>query len=211
MAQQLHQAGEEIALLALIDEPPATGFRFSNAFRFIATVFLPTVWPYVFEYFQLLAGRGPKVGNRGESQNGEKGAVLTGRKESAGGAGSWLAEALRVMRVTQVNLQAGHSYSPQPYPGHVTLFRTTYAAYGENRHLPDLGWQALAQGGLEIHPMPGRHFNLLRKPHVQVLAGQLRSCIDTAVNQHQGLNLGHRVHQPPASQILQRGEATTNR
>ena len=85
-------------------------------------------------------------------------------------------EILRVVRVIQANIQAQFDYAPQPYPGPLTLLRTSYA-YGENGKSSHLGWRAWAQGGVDIYRVPGNHLSLLRKPNVQVLADQLRRCL----------------------------------
>jgi aspartate racemase len=39
-------------------------------------------------------------------------------------------------------------------------------------------WRELAQGGMEVHLIPGNHQNIVDEPNVQVLADTLRSCID---------------------------------
>jgi hypothetical protein len=47
-------------------------------------------------------------------------------------------------------LHAQSQYQPRPYPGVITLFRICFADTSE-----DLGWRDIAQGGLEIHLIPG--------------------------------------------------------
>jgi aspartate racemase len=57
---------------------------------------------------------------------------------------------------------------PEPYPGRVTLFRPTKRPGDSYRDFA-LGWQNASIGGLEIHEIPGRHIEMLRKPSVEVL------------------------------------------
>lgn len=41
-----------------------------------------------------------------------------------------------------------------------------------------LGWQDLSATPVEIHVIPGNHYTMLAKPNVQVLADELRNCLD---------------------------------
>ena len=71
-------------------------------------------------------------------------------------------------------------YVPQPYGGRVTLFRN-----GKENETPEhqLKWAQLAQGGLEVHVVPGDHKTILLEPHVNVLAERLRACIEAALSE----------------------------
>lgn len=43
---------------------------------------------------------------------------------------------------------------------------------------PTQGWGELATGGLlDIQPIPGDHYAILRAPHVQLVAQQLATCL----------------------------------
>jgi thioesterase domain-containing protein/NRPS condensation-like uncharacterized protein/acyl carrier protein len=78
---------------------------------------------------------------------------------------------------------AAMNYRARPWPGPLTLFRT--AVQSDQRLPMDLGWTPLAQGGIEMHELPGDHDLVFREPNIQVLAAQLRACLDlskTAVN-----------------------------
>jgi thioesterase domain-containing protein len=39
----------------------------------------------------------------------------------------------------------------------------------------------VATGGLAVYLVPGAHYNMLREPHVQTLAAQLRTCVANAL------------------------------
>jgi fatty-acyl-CoA synthase len=66
-------------------------------------------------------------------------------------------------------LAAMRRYTPLPYSGHVTLFRTA----GRLLHAPsdDHGWGQLA--AVKIHLIDGSHGTILKPPHVTSLAAQL--------------------------------------
>jgi thioesterase domain-containing protein len=43
-----------------------------------------------------------------------------------------------------------------------------------------LGWGRLAAGGVEIEVVPGNHYTMLRKPHVEAVGECLTTCLDEA-------------------------------
>jgi pyochelin synthetase len=73
-------------------------------------------------------------------------------------------------------------YDPGPYAGSISLF-VAADREPDQADYPDVieGWRKLALGGLEVFSVPGAHHEIGREPNVQVLAGQLRSCIDKAL------------------------------
>lgn len=75
--------------------------------------------------------------------------------------------------------RAGQRYTPQVYPGNVTLFRATLQPLGI---VPDttLGWEKLVGGELEIYEIPGHHGSIVAEPYVSVLAEKLKFCIEKA-------------------------------
>jgi thioesterase domain-containing protein len=85
----------------------------------------------------------------------------------------------RVFAVYQANQQAFRRYRPQPSPCRVTLFR----AGGDHPHAlanPDLGWARLAP--VEIIHVPGNHHTMMNEPHIAVLAGRLRGCLEAVAH-----------------------------
>jgi thioesterase domain-containing protein/acyl carrier protein len=88
-----------------------------------------------------------------------------------------LAQAQRLMQMLKSHIYAGKIYIPQPYRGRVTLFRASEEAAADSEDLT-LGWQELAVEGVDLHWVPGNHLTMVREPHVQVLAKQLRACLD---------------------------------
>ena len=85
----------------------------------------------------------------------------------------------RLLRdVEQFNWLAARNYVPQVYDGKVTLFW----ASSDLRASYDLvsGWNVLAQRGMELHEIPGNHLNIIKEPHVTVLAKKLNECLQRA-------------------------------
>ncbi|MBU6399951.1 MAG: amino acid adenylation domain-containing protein [Verrucomicrobia bacterium] len=70
------------------------------------------------------------------------------------------------------HIRALFAYHPQPYAGHVTLFRTRgypwFCSFD-----PSYGWASLAAGGVTVRVVPGAHESILAEPHVRELAGAL--------------------------------------
>jgi amino acid adenylation domain-containing protein len=72
---------------------------------------------------------------------------------------------------------AHRNYRLAPQPVAVHLFRCTEHAY----YLQDaeyLGWREFAQGGVQIHEVPGNHFNLFAAPHDAACARVLQAALD---------------------------------
>ncbi|NEQ24194.1 MAG: hypothetical protein F6K28_34745 [Microcoleus sp. SIO2G3] len=84
-----------------------------------------------------------------------------------------------MLRVYQANTQANLNYVPQLYPNPITLLRTSGESNTAHKD-PNLGWSQLSRRKVEVYQVPGNHLTLLKKPHVQVLAEQLRQCIEKA-------------------------------
>ena len=176
MAQQLLSAGQEIGLLALLETwPPASATprwharatRPSAVAGFIAgrlRLYVETLarlrgrqrLHYLFGRLKLLSDllrhRDPLRGVRAEFHR---------------------------HAVSRANLLAFQQYGPRPYPGRILFFRA------EARRLTSDGdarlwWRQLA-GGLEVHSVPcDDSGQMLKEPHVRMLAAQLTRCIERA-------------------------------
>ncbi|MCB0213532.1 MAG: hypothetical protein KDJ52_29585, partial [Anaerolineae bacterium] len=145
MAQQLHQARQEVGLLAIIDTPLTLSPL--GASKVFLTTVLPHLWPYVSDYL----------------------AQQSGRSQSKSRLNFKSPEVQRLMRVLRANLQAGRRYRPQRYPGQITLFKTAIS-----HRSVTWGWDDIASSGVEIDSIPGHHMNVLRSPQVETLAEKLR-------------------------------------
>lgn len=75
--------------------------------------------------------------------------------------------------------EASHTYRRLPYDGPVVLFRASEQPVGCYPD-PYCGWKALANGPLEIIEVPGDHVSIVEAPNVNVLAGHLRCALERA-------------------------------
>jgi thioesterase domain-containing protein len=163
MARQLEAQGEPIAFLALFDTFVDPGFEPDDA--------------EVLARWALDHIPGCRADWRTLTPGGQLAHVLD-RARATGEMILVLAylEALRILPFYRVQYHARHAYGPRPYSGHVTLFRVDKPDWAPPA--PDMGWAALAAGGVTIYDMPGRHLTMMEPPYVDVLAAQLRACLE---------------------------------
>ncbi|MBD2076663.1 amino acid adenylation domain-containing protein [Phormidium sp. FACHB-592] len=171
MAQQLTQAGQQVGLLAMLDTPAPTSHQPSlgQSLKFLLGTALWSTLPFLLDY----------------------GAIAANRLRSLTWVSRWQWSALirrlpeesrlqlldesaiaPLLRIVYANAQAAYRYVPQPYPDRITLFKATEQAdvMGQDS---TLGWSTLTTD-VQLHPVPGNHLSLLKQPHVQTLAQQLR-------------------------------------
>ena len=83
--------------------------------------------------------------------------------------------------------RAAHAYTPQTYPGQVTVFRASrmdaetireYREIGVDPSDPEMGWGELSAEPVNVHMVPGYHETMCQEPYVRTLAEALRACID---------------------------------
>ena len=84
----------------------------------------------------------------------------------------------RIQRVRDAQRRALWSYVPQVYPDRITYFLREEFSGSPRTRIGD--WYDLAAGGLDVRVVTGNHATMWREPHVQVLAEQLRACLDEA-------------------------------
>ncbi|HEX4481396.1 MAG TPA: amino acid adenylation domain-containing protein [Rudaea sp.] len=84
-----------------------------------------------------------------------------------------LPHGLRYRELERANMSAFYRYEAQNYAGKLTLFRAVEQPYELNKSR-DLGWNAVAQGGLHIVDIPGTHDTLIEQP---VLLTELRNVL----------------------------------
>lgn len=176
MAQQLHQQGQTIGTLVMFDTFgsgcfPRLSFRQQHYWNYLWQLGLSkSLWQEVRELLQrkLRTLMSQLYLSLGHSLNHAGSSAL----------------------VAEANMQAKKGYTPIVYPGRVMLFRANEPSTFSKLYLPtpedwlsrdpQHGWSGLASKGLEIHDVTGNHFSLFEKPHVQVLAQQLKACLNQA-------------------------------
>jgi amino acid adenylation domain-containing protein len=77
--------------------------------------------------------------------------------------------------IEEINFTAVRDYVPQTYPGDVTLFLAPDLTGDYDLHD---GWRGLVEGRIETHDITGDHINIVKEPHVRVLAEKLRGCLE---------------------------------
>jgi thioesterase domain-containing protein len=168
IARRLTAAGEEVALLAVLDAGPKPKQEEGEARPNLDAADL-----LADEFRAVLAVTAEEIRALPE---GERLPWLFSRAEAVGKlpAGLDLAYVERLLATFQAHQQAALAYRPGPYPGRLTLFR----AVGDLASRPDLamGWNGLA-ADLEIVKVPGGHEDMVAPPHLETLAAKLRELL----------------------------------
>jgi thioesterase domain-containing protein len=200
MAQQLTAAGEEIGLLALIDEPaPLSEHRPSSreVTAFFLRGVLRNIWPHLHDYLYLVSS----ARERQEPPPGELDRLVRWGLNrqflesflARSAMANFLPPDSRLLALRQpailpmfrlflIHAWQTYAYKPRAYPHRVTLFSTQEVRNGRGGREASMGWRTLAAGGVESHEIPGGHLSLLKPPHVQVLATKLADCLTRTRN-----------------------------
>nr|WP_081431391.1 non-ribosomal peptide synthetase [Moorena bouillonii] len=165
MAQQLSAAGEEVALLALIDsyspvaidQPKQVDQQMmaSSLAKDLGSVF-GTELPIAVEDLKL-GGLEQQLQHILQEAKG-----LNILPPEIG-----MEQMRKLFGVFQANLMAMYRYQPQPYSGRIVLF------CARELEPEDRGWNDLAVGDLETYRIPGDHYTMIRSPDVEILAKHL--------------------------------------
>jgi amino acid adenylation domain-containing protein len=175
MAQQLHKAGQQVALLAIFDTPAPTRSSsitpgiardrriYRQGLQFLLTTVARSVLPFLADYGHLLIASAFSQLNRPRQFDAKTRARLLHEL------------ALRsLIEIYHANMRAFLSYAPQVYPGAITLFSAQQSPAPDRLR----GWQDLTTGGVKVYPVPGNHLTMMRQPHVQTLSQRLWQCLD---------------------------------
>ena len=170
MAQQLTAAGEDVAMLGLID----TSSHYGKRLRTQAAQ-PPSAWRRLrarlrgLSPLQALAALARMPGNRIAAARGRRTVADLRRR------GEPLPHELRYAHVEATHLRAYRDYVVQPWAGRLTLFRAAQqdAELGDD---PLLGWGGIA-GEVEVFDIPGTHRGIVEKPE---LPPRLAEAIDAA-------------------------------
>jgi thioesterase domain-containing protein len=93
-----------------------------------------------------------------------------------------LADVRNLFKVFKANVGAMYNYTPEPLDVRVTLLRASEHFRIEGEQDRRMGWGAVALGGVEVHDVPGNHFNIVREPYVKSLAEKLFEGLEEAQN-----------------------------
>jgi thioesterase domain-containing protein len=87
-----------------------------------------------------------------------------------------VSQARRFVELCKADFRATRNYVLHRYPGRIILFRADEEPGGASPD-PAFGWGEWAAGGVEVHAVPGNHANMVYRPHVEVLAAKLKTCL----------------------------------
>lgn len=175
MAQQLHVMGEKVALIALMDTPGPGAYRLKTPLR-RAFGHAGNVWRYGYPYLHAKIEKQLKKLKRKPS----------GRDNANTGSKSRLISDAEQLRGIFKQRAAG--YQVKPYAGRVTLFAIEQRG-GTSDSLfdpalgtisPSLGWDKVAEHGVERYALSGGHLAILKEPFVRTLGELLRQCLERA-------------------------------
>jgi thioesterase domain-containing protein len=176
VARQLRATGDEVRLVAILDEGPRPKRSLSRHLRYPWLVLKNL--PFWIAEDILCTGLRENVARvRRTVKDWTRRALGI---SAAIGASRALVERIwdvdgiapAVRKVMENNLQLFLAYAPKPYPGPIMLFRARARPLLHSLDR-DLGWGKLAAGGVEIIDLPGSHDNLLREPNMRVVAERL--------------------------------------
>ncbi len=177
MAQLLHDAQEEVSLLALIDAWSHVGRHRVSLGRWLKltreriagmssaerTAFVAFWIRRVFQEFVLFP--------------------IRSRFYSIGWSiCQWAGRPMpRFLRnPEEANRHIAKTYRAQPYQGDAVLLQADRTDWTHaDRHD---GWRQLVLGGLEVRNIPGIHIQILQEPYVETLAKELKRCMEEARN-----------------------------
>lgn len=176
MAHQLQQQGQRVALLvslngATYDYPQLLGSVPERALRHLRTL-LRLKPADAFAYLkERLQQRGARTWKRARKRI-RKSARAQNLQPTPGRQSRHPPHHRKMVRTLK---RANREYNPQVYPGQLTLFRTL------GKHDDELGWGKLFKDGVEIHEIAANDsMDIFKEPHVEVLAKELRDCLDNA-------------------------------
>ena len=176
MAHQLSVAGQQIALLAMLDThcplPLSAGQRALSHLSHLRQL-------GVRSYLQA-AARGVKKKLTRGSESDDVDLPLTAAEQEyeqkAIAAEDPLARIeWAIYKATQINY-----VPPKQIPARITYFLARDNEYRNHFEDNRLQWKTIADGGFEVHVIPGRHDTIREEPHVAYLAEKLKASIDRA-------------------------------
>jgi len=186
MARLLHAQGEPVAVLALMNcAPPNSSYTRIRWTPLFILKFLRSLCGWV-AYFTQWTPRQRRDFFRWKTQALKRrwarlfGGLRTGRAEvDVEELVDLAAYPPDQRRLWEIHIRALLAYHPQPYAGHVTLFRSRghplLCSFD-----PQYGWGDLAEGGVTVKIVPGAHESILEEPHVAVLAEELKKSLRQA-------------------------------
>lgn len=90
--------------------------------------------------------------------------------------GTPVSDYVRLIQIREVHTRMIERYVPIPYAGKMTLLRATgpndYCYYS-----PQLGWEGLVEGGIQVVETPGTHLEIFDEPYVGSLGERMKEIL----------------------------------
>jgi thioesterase domain-containing protein len=166
MAQQLHDQGQQTALLALFDSPDLEALAremvdevviLTGMLREGVDMPIPTL-------MDTLRSLDAKSRFRYALEQGRRAKTFPDHFE--------LADLHQLVHLMDCHFQALRSYRPRVFAGEMVYFRAAERDALNPPH-PEKSWIPLAPAGVSIHEVPGGHESMSFPPHVPSLAARL--------------------------------------
>jgi amino acid adenylation domain-containing protein len=168
MARLLHEGGQRVAMVALLDTYRPGVVLPTSRVRRLREGIAREGWTYVWRRITSRLGgrialwvRELRIGYR----------RLLGKS---------VPYELRDFWLTRAFFKAVAAYRPRVYPGRLTVMRARDVEDLGGSIGPDLGWTGLASEGIDVHDVPGNHDTLILEPHAIELARALQECLQIA-------------------------------
>lgn len=178
MAQELRAAGEDVALLTMLDTYAVAGeddLGIWQASLLRLRGMRRLRWRSLPGY---LAARARNIGRAVAIRLPQP--VFALFLNRFGGSPRSIPHSLR-LTPKEAHAMANRAFEPAPYDGDLVLFRAA-----ENRAGRHDGWADLVKGKLEVHELPGGHTDILGEPRVRVLARELGAVLRAKQALHGG-------------------------
>jgi natural product biosynthesis luciferase-like monooxygenase protein len=191
LACRLRKAGEEVALLGILDshapvprrQPLGLDWDQAEWLRLIGSLLLRLYGKDVGLTVEELRRHAP------DAQVG----LLMERMQACGllPPEADRTQFLGFVRTFQADQQSTY-VPPEPYPGRITFFRAG-ELHPDNVPVeelrwtleqPALGWERFSTQPVEVHVVPGDHLSMMTEPHVQELARRLAGCLQASPAEH---------------------------
>lgn len=183
IAQQLRRAGQEVALLALIDgSSPAKAGKVSTEDADLLTIIL-VEWlrgTTKKSWYDIYNALSPLTAEQQITYALEL--LKEGQINLLSADPHWLK---RQVQLFKSRLSAAQRYKPEIYDGQLTVFVSSHVETSphvtdEMSDADDLGWHHYTTKSPDLHLLPGYHETLLREPYVQALAALLQERLKQA-------------------------------
>ncbi|AFZ07951.1 amino acid adenylation domain protein [Oscillatoria nigro-viridis PCC 7112] len=170
MARQLHDLGEKVALLGLLDTYGPAAFKNSSEMKQsegIMRILRLTPGAFMNKAKSNLIG---KIEDLTEIQW----RILCNLYRAVGRP---LPIYLENFTHRELNHQALKNYVGGVYPGRASIFKAVESAEASGADR-ELGWGGVITGGIEVHEIPSNHLGMLKEPHVRILGEKLQAAVD---------------------------------